>query len=203
MTHNHQITLTIAAFKKAETESGITSNNTGIIAQSVFSFSDKNGMKRGFFILVVKEMKMAESSCYFELSIQPLRQGQLPEIVAQWFLRSKILNGMMIKKMFKEHLTKLNNLIQKSVNGVFNLPDIARALVPLEFDITLYSGAPPPIPHDENTEFERHFNPLLNEIKFSLPLRPIKRNRILMIEQAVREQPIELLDEKSNKKQRT
>lgn len=77
-----QITLQVQHFNHA---SGLLRSSNQIIrSSSFFSFSE-NGHIKGFY----------KRDYYKELSIQPLRQGHPPQIVASWFLERLSISCLM------------------------------------------------------------------------------------------------------------
>ena len=130
---------------------------------SIFSFSEQDTI-RGFFTLSIKEITIWNIYSYYELSIQPLRQGRPLQIVSSWFLECLKFKGAIVEDLFEiKHSLNLVDIIEKSIHHGLNLLDFARELVPAKFDITMYSGVF--LPHTgEDDERRQEFNPLFSEI---------------------------------------
>ena len=171
---------------------------------SIFSFSEQNTI-RGFFMLSIKEITIWNIYRYYELSIQPLRQGCPPKIVASWFLEYLKFKGAIVEDLFeRKHSLNLVDIIEKSIHHGLNLLDFAKELVPAKFDITMYSGVFLPHTGEDDDERRREFNPLFSEIQFSIWTNqlPIKRNcdMLLRIEncELMREEEVNVFDESNH-----
>ena len=210
---NRRITITDAHFSNACGLLKLSNQSRKVL--SIFSFSEQTNI-RGFFALSIKEMTIWNIYRYFELSIQPLRQGHPPQIVASWFLEFSKFKGAIVEDLFeRKHASNIVDIIEKSIYHGLNLSDFARELVPAEFDITMYSGVSLPQRGEGECEDEderrREFNPLFSEIQFSIWTNQshIKRNCgvLLSIEncERMREEVVEVFDESNhpiNKKRR-
>jgi len=200
---NRRIIITNAHFSNACISLKLSNRSRNVL--SIFSFSEQNTI-RGFFTLSIKEMTIWNMYRYFELSIQPLRQGHPPQIVASWFLEFFKFKGAIVEDLFeRKHGSNLVDIIEMSIYHGLNLSDFARELVPTEFDITMYSGVSLPQRGEGEDEDERRreFNPLFSEIRFSIWTNqsPIKRNRdvLLSIENCARmcEEAVEVFDKRN------
>lgn len=163
----------------------------------LFSFSKRDCcIIRGFFTLTVIEIMVPNGLRFFQLTIQPLRQGCPPQIVASWFINMFDFRSMIVDDCFKKHSQNLLEIIKKSIYRGLNLSEFARELVPIEFDITMHTDSPWPDSSEDDDRPGRGFNPLLREIKPSLNLQ---RKRPLCIEDVA---AVKVSDDEPERKKR-
>ena len=164
---------------------------------TLFSFSNKDCcIVRGFFKLTAIEIIVPNGLRFFELTIQPLRQGCPPQTVASWFLNMFSFRSMIVDDCFKQNSQNLLDIIKKSVYRGLNLLEFARELVPIEFDITMHTNSPWPDSSEDDAPLGRGFNPILCSIKPSLNLQ---RKRPLCIEDVA---AVEVSDDEPERKKR-
>lgn len=164
---------------------------------ALFSFSNKDCcIIRSFFTLTVIEIIVPNGLRFFQLTIQPLRQGRPSQIVASWFIDMFKFRSVIVDDCFKPNSQNLLDIIKKSIYHGLNLSEFARELVPIEFDITMHTNSPWPDSSEDDDALRRGFNPILCSIKPSLNLQ---RKRPLCIEDVA---AVEVSDDEPNPKKR-
>jgi hypothetical protein len=165
-----------------------------------FSFSEKGcGSARGFFVLHIIEIIVPNGLRFFQLTIQPLRQEHPPQIVASWFIEMFNFRSVIVDKCFKQNSVNLLNIIKNSIYHGLNLLEFARELVPMKFDITMFTNSPCPNISENDNTYPRQFNPFLSDIQ--LPRICVKK-RLLYIKDGAVEVSDERNEEEPNSKKK-
>ena len=169
---------------------------------TLFSFSNKDCcIVQGFFNLTIIEIIVPNGLRFSQLTIQPLRQGHPPQIVASWFIDMFLdmfyFRSAIVENRFKKNSQNLLDIIKKTIHYGLNLSEFARELVPIKFDITMHTDSPWPDSSEDDNPLGREFNPHHCEIKPSLNLQ---RKRPLCIEYVAAE--VEVYDDETERKKR-
>jgi hypothetical protein len=104
---------------------------------SIFSFSEQDTI-RGFFTLSIKEITIWNIYSYYELSIQPLRQGSPPQIVASWFLECLKFKGAIVEDLFETVATVFTNHHNGKELILTKITDDGSQFVRFEFEVCMY-----------------------------------------------------------------
>lgn len=161
---------------------------------ALFSFSKKDCcIVRGFFNLTITEIIVPNGLRFSQLTIQPLRQGHPPQIVASWFIDMFYFRSVIVENRFKKNSQNLLDIIKKTIHYGLNLSELARELVPNEFDITVYTKSSCSDSFEDDDIFGREINPLRCDIKLS-PLHVQRKRNLLCIEDG---EKVEVFDERN------
>ena len=186
--------LNISDFKKSDLLVETTHSNQTQTA--LFSFYERDGRPvQHYFLLSCDEISVLGLR-FFQLRIQPLRQGQPSQIVASWFLEIFKFRSVLVNNCFKKNEVNLLSIIKGSIHDGLNLSEFARELVPIKFDITMHTDSPWPDSSEDDDALRRGFNPIRCSIKASLNLQ---RKRPLCIEYVA---AFEVSDDERNPKKR-
>ncbi len=160
---------------------------------ALFCFSKKDCcIVRGFFTLTIIEIIVPNGLRFFQLTIQPLKQGRPSQNVAWWFLDIFCFRSLTVDDYFKKNLQNLVDIVKRSIYHGLNLFEFARELVPMEFDITMLTDSPCPDTSIDDDIFGREINPLRCDIQLS-PLHVQRKRQFLCIEDGA----VEVFDEKN------
>ena len=97
---------------------------------TLFSFSKKGCcIVQGFFNLTIIEIIVPNGLRFSQLTIQPLRQGHPPQIVASWFIDMFYFRSVIVDNRFKKNSQNLLDIIKKTIHYGLNLSEFARELV--------------------------------------------------------------------------
>jgi hypothetical protein len=184
-------------FKKSD--SLVQTTHPNQTQTALFSFYERDGRHvQHYFLLSCDEILVLDLR-FFQLRIQPLRQGQPSQIIASWFVEMFNFRSVLVSDCFKKNEVNLLRIIKDSIYRGLNLLEFAREIVPVKFDITMFTNSPcPPNTSDDDDGFRREINPLLSDIQ--LPRICVKNKRQLCIEDVAVEVPDEIKEEKDSKK---
>lgn len=188
--------LNISDFKKSDLLVETTHSNQTQTA--LFSFYERDGRPvQHYFLLSCDEISVLGLR-FFQLRIQPLRQGQPSQIVASWFLEIFKFRSVLVNDCFKKNEVNLLSIIKGSIHDGLNLSKFAREIVPIKFDITEFTKSHCPNTSEDDDSFRREINICSSDIQ--LPRICVKNKRVLCIEDVAVEVPDEMKEEKDSKK---